>query len=345
MAYVKLCGLNPLLHSADGLLTKGGCVRIVFGLSERLGITDWQAAERLLKLSKRHGNVLVKKWNSAGFHPKLLLFHGNPSHVVVGSANLTVAAQNTNAEANIVVENPSAQFIKDAQEFFDRYFTGAPLLKPADLETYKMHAEKTPSASGAARSDEDALPQPPGKPPPPIELPAGARLWKIAPGKDAKDWDEWAREIDDDGVGVVAIGWNEVGDLEQFQKYDDLRSKVADTAQKVWNREWGTKTKVGYVADQLWQFRHVRKRDRFIVYSEQRVLGVAEVIDGAQYQYRPPRLDSDLSYAHQITVKYLWHRQWPAPADARVKATLGKQGTLMLVDKPGFWQYFVSKLR
>ena len=84
MAYVKERGLETLLRGINSLIRKGGSLQIVFGLAERLGITDWKAADLLLKLSNRHANVVVKKLNSGGFHPKLFIFHGSasclPSH-------------------------------------------------------------------------------------------------------------------------------------------------------------------------------------------------------------------------------------------------------------------------
>ena len=45
MAYVKERGLETLLGGVNPLINKGGCLRIVFGLAERLGITDWKAAD------------------------------------------------------------------------------------------------------------------------------------------------------------------------------------------------------------------------------------------------------------------------------------------------------------
>jgi len=112
MAYVKIGGLRTLLKNADKLIKRGAPLRIVFGLSSRQGITDKESAESLLKLRK-HKNVVVKKWNSSGFHPKLFIFHGAHPCIVVGSANLTEAAQSNNAEANMLVEEADPQLLQE----------------------------------------------------------------------------------------------------------------------------------------------------------------------------------------------------------------------------------------
>jgi len=102
----------------------------------------------------------------------------------------------------------------EANEFFDRYFASAPRLKRAHIEAYKAHARGTWVPAGPKGSREDGLPLPPPPSPPPQSpadlepLPAGARVWKIAPDKDAKEWSAWERQIGEDGEGFVAMGWN-----------------------------------------------------------------------------------------------------------------------------------------
>ena len=216
MAYVKERGLETLWYGVNSLVRKGGHLRIVFGLAERLGITDWKAAERLLKLSNRHANVVVRKLNNGGFHPKLFIFHGSPSYLVVGSANLTGAAQSTNAEANLVVRDPSEELMNDAQGFFDRNFACAPELKLADVQAYKRRVKSNPLPAGLTGSCGDPLPAGPNPQPTNRKFQHGARIWKIAPGKDGKGWPDWEREIGEDGEGFVAMGWDGVSSLERI---------------------------------------------------------------------------------------------------------------------------------
>jgi len=339
IAYVKINGLRTLLKNTNSLFKCGGSLRIVFGLSTRQGITDKESAESLFELSRRK-NVTVKKWNHCGFHPKLFIFHGDHTCIVAGSANLTEAAQSTNAEANILIEEPDPQLLQDAQEFFDHYFDSAPLLKRKDVDAYKRHI---PQKNGAPMEEakEDDLPSPPQRKHA-LAVMKPNKIWNISPGRDARCWNEWVRAIDDDGEGIVAIGWNEVGNLDNFKSYDSLRQAVAQKAMDIWNREWGTKTKVKYVTDQLWTFKTaVSKSDVFIVYSESRVLGLAEVTAKSKYQYEG--MDT-ISYAHQINVQYKWYKQWPKKTDGKIIETLGKQGTLKPVNERWLWDYLVKKL-
>ena len=337
MAYVKEPGLESLFCGVNPLIKRGGRLRIVFGLAERLGITDRKAAECLLKLSNEHANVDVKKLNNGGFHPKLLIFHGSPSFLIVGSANLTGAAQSTNAEANLLVEDPSDELMDDANNFFDRYFASAPRLTRTTRAGLQVHARDTGVPAGPKGSREDCLPLPPQ----PEILPACCASLDDCPRQWCQGVACVAREIREGGEGFVAMGWNEVGSLDGFATKNDLRRKVAETAEQVWNKSWPRKTKVKYATDQLWDFRNeTREGDQFIVYSKCRVLGIAEITGALEYQYRP---GSDSSY-HQITVRYTRHWKWPGRADEEVIATLGKQGTLMKVEKPNFLEYLISTL-
>ncbi len=340
MAYVKISGLRTLMKNAESLLNRGGSLRIVFGLSTRHGITDKESAESLLQLSSQR-NVHVKKWNHCGFHPKLLIFHGNPTFIVVGSANLTEAAQSTNAEANILVEDPDPQVLKDAEKFFTYYFDSAPILRRKDVEAYKHRIIQRNKTTPAGTTKEDELPSPPQRKHELSEMRPN-NVWKIAPGRDARCWDEWVQAIDEDEEGIVAIGWNETGSLNNFKSYEALREMVAKRAEELWNKEWETTTNVKYATDQLWAFRNnIKKGDVFIVYSESRVLGVAEVTAESKYRYEKA---GPISYAHQINVKYRWYKQWPQRADQRIIDTLGKQGTLRLVKEKWLWDYLINKL-
>jgi len=340
MAYVKISGLRTLMKSADSLLKRGGSIRIVFGLSTRHGITDKESAESLLQLSTQR-NVSVKKWNHCGFHPKLLIFHGTPTSIVVGSANLTEAAQSTNAEANILVEDPDTQVRKDAEKFFAYYFESAPYLRRKDVETYERHIIQRSKTVSTGGSKEDDLPSPPQRRHELVDIKPN-NVWKISPGRDAVCWDEWVQAIDEDGEGIVAMGWDEVGSLDNFKSHDALKEMVTRTAEEIWNKKWDRKTDVKHATDQLWTFRNsINKGDVFIVYSESRVLGIAEVTAESKYRYQK---SGSISFAHQINVKYRWYKQWPQRAGQRIIDTLGKQGTLRQVKEKWLWDYLIKKL-
>jgi len=338
MAYVKISGLRTLLKNVEAFLKRGASLRIVFGLSSRQGITDKESAEFLSKLSKRN-NVDVRRFNHSGFHPKLFIFNGGRPCIVVGSANLTEAAQSTNAEANVLVEDADPQLLRDTLAFFEYYFNLAPKLKRRDIDLYKPR-ERIGDRVFIGGPKEDYFPSPLRRRDE-LENMRPNKIWKIAPGRDACYWEEWVSEIDDDGEGMVAIGWD-VGNLEDFGSYESLKEAVEQKANDNWNINWGRKTKVKYVADQLWTFKTaVSKEDVFIVYSESRILGVAEVTSKSNYQYKG---NESISYEHQINVTYRWYNAWPKRADDKIVETLGKQGTLKLVEEEWFWDYLLQKL-
>jgi len=339
MAYVKMGGLRTLMKNAKTIIKQGVHLKIVFGLSSRQGITDKKSAEFLLKLA-RNKNVVVKKWNSCGFHPKLFIFHGDHPCVVVGSANLTEAAQSTNAEANILVENADPQFMRDVMRFFRYYFDPAPILKKRDVDAYKPRVPRDRRVSRGGRK-EDNLPSPLQRKHN-LKMLRPNKIWKISPGENACYWDEWLNLIDDDGEGFVAIGWHEVGDLNKFKSKDSLRKVVSQTAKTVWDKGSDRKTNVKYATDQLWTFRtSISKGDVLIVYSETRVLGVAEVTAKSRYRYWEGKT---ISYGHQMKVKYWWYKEWPKRADDKIVRTLGKQGTLRLVEEGWLWNYLLERL-
>lgn len=340
MAYVKIGGLRTLLKNANTRIKQGAPVRIVFGLSFGQGITDKESARFLFKLSKRK-NVVVKRWNSSGFHPKLFIFHGEHPSIAVGSANITEAAQSTNAEANVLVEDADPQLLRDALRFFEHYFNPAPVLKRRDVDTYKP---KAPRGRRVFRKGikADDLPSPLQRKHN-LEILRPNKVWKISPGRDACYWAEWLNVIDDDGDGIVAIGWDEVGNLAKFKSYDSLKKAVIQTAKTVWDVDSDRKTNVKYATDQLWTFkRTISRGDVFIIYSETRVLGVAEVTAKSKYRYCGVK---NISFGHQMNVKYWWYKKWPKRAHDKIVEALGKQGTLLLIEEDWLWDYLLKRLQ
>ena len=159
MAYVKIGGLKTFLNALNDstLMKENKPIRIVFGLSSFQGITDKKSAELLLRVSQKQKNVTVKKYDNPRFHPKLMIFHGDPNRILVGSSNLTEGAQSKNAEANVIVEDPDSKFMKDAVEFFETYFDNAPRLEQRHVESYTPRPRIT-SRGGQDSSREDELP-------------------------------------------------------------------------------------------------------------------------------------------------------------------------------------------
>jgi len=340
MAYVKIGGLRTLLKNADPLFKRNVPIKIVFGLSLRQGITDKESAQLLLSLSQQKSNLTVKKLNNRGFHPKMLIFHGSHPSVIVGSSNLTEAAQSRNAEANILVEDAEPQFMKDTLDFFELHFNSAPFLKRKHVDAYRPRFHETEGYAYGGSKEDELLSSSKRK----IDLQNlhPKIMWKIAPGRDARCWPEWLKNIDEDGEGFIAIGWDETGDLKDFKSYESLKQAVTRTARTVWDIDSDKKTDVKYVTDQLWTFKTAfSPGDVFIVYSESRVLGVAQVTPKSQYKYR---VVPKMSFGYQMNVKYWWYTEWPKRADDRIVDTLGKQGTLKRIDEKWLWDYLIKRL-
>ena len=49
-----------------------------------------------------------------------------------------------------------------------------------------------------------------------------ARVWLLAPGENAQHWGEFQEK------GIIAIGWDELGDLRKFQEKRDIRERIIE---------------------------------------------------------------------------------------------------------------------
>jgi 5-methylcytosine-specific restriction protein B len=55
-----------------------------------------------------------------------------------------------------------------------------------------------------------------------VKISNEARFWLIAPGEGARKWEEWLEE------GSASIGWDELGDLNQYDSKDQIASKLRE---------------------------------------------------------------------------------------------------------------------
>jgi HKD family nuclease len=156
IAFIKIKGLNKLLFSAEKLIKKGGKVRIVFGSSRRLGITDKESVRELLEFSNRTG-AKIRHFNHPAFHPKMYMFHGGEPSFIIGSSNLTNAALAKNVEANILVENPDEALFENVNRFFDECFKMAQPLTNEDVRQFNPIKQR-PFNPGPNGKPEDDLP-------------------------------------------------------------------------------------------------------------------------------------------------------------------------------------------
>jgi len=114
------------------------------------------------------------------------------------------------------------------------------------------------------------------------------RYWKIAPGEDARHWDECRDQ------GFIAIGWSALGDLTELSR-EEFETKRDELLAE--HNDW---TKEG--VEQAWKFAQLREGDRVVVnHGTTKVLGVGTVtgpyyfVEGDEHGHRFPVRWDDLT--------------------------------------------------
>jgi hypothetical protein len=105
--------------------------------------------------------------------------------------------------------------------------------------------------------------------------PFNQKVWLYAPGRDAEHWDEFYRD------GIIAIGWNELGDLSKFQ---DLEETV-DKMRGVYSRDHNPMND----SRACYEFAH-EMRPGDLVFAKRgrsRIVGYGTVL--GEYRYDPTR--------------------------------------------------------
>ena len=112
--------------------------------------------------------------------------------------------------------------------------------------------------------------------------PPDARCWKIAPGKQAWNWDA-CRE-----GGFIAVGWDEFGDVGSMTRDEFLTAQAAEVGA---HDDWTTQG-----SDQVWRFAHevavgdliVANRGKSEVLGFGRVTGPYQYHDGTRHAHHLP---------------------------------------------------------
>lgn len=111
-------------------------------------------------------------------------------------------------------------------------------------------------------------------------------IWKIAPGEQGRMWEECLTD------GVIRVGWDEVGDLGQYESDADLKKALDDH----WPEGHGHNLRT---ARHLLQFRDLEPGDTIVANrGKSQVLGIGTVNGG--YEYDPGRAD----YRHVVPVSW-----------------------------------------
>jgi len=140
----------------------------------------------------------------------------------------------------------------------------------------------------------------------PEESPDGEqKVVKIAPGRGAKYWDECLEE------GYIRVGWEDVGDLRQYEEYDEFREAFYET---YYPEKHDTEQKITEKSGEVWTLTRLEPGDLVVANrGKNEVLAVGEVL-GPGYEWKPEyeefnhavRVDWDTSYAQEIPEQSYW---------------------------------------
>ena len=126
------------------------------------------------------------------------------------------------------------------------------------------------------------------------------RYWTFSPGEDAESWEEFLQK------GIMAIGWDKMGDLRFFKTKEDVRLKL----QELWANNSDKKND----AHACWQFVHdIKPGD--IIFAKQgttRLLGFG-VVEG-DYNFD----DTRSHYKHVRKVKWHANGEWDMPVENKM---------------------------
>jgi predicted Mrr-cat superfamily restriction endonuclease len=149
-------------------------------------------------------------------------------------------------------------------------------------------------------------------------------FWKIAPGAQGSLW------VEQRDAHCIAVGWNEVGDLRNYQDIDQLKKKFV-------NLGWSNSP------HQLWRFyTEVKPGHKIVASSGQYIYGTGTVTE-KDYIY-----NEDLSF-HQCK-SVLWEKKFWCPVsvnelnlDENLKKRLGYNRTILELEAEE-WKSIRNKL-
>jgi len=118
------------------------------------------------------------------------------------------------------------------------------------------------------------------------------KTWAFAPGEDACMWDEFKEK------GIIAIGWDETGDLTQYDSKDEIKEQLTAT--------YGTESNHMNKGLALWQFcNEIQISDTiYAKVGSKTLLGIGEVTSDYEYD------DSRKEYKHVRKVNWIKTGRW-----------------------------------
>ena len=123
-----------------------------------------------------------------------------------------------------------------------------------------------------------------------------ARVWAIAPGPGAKFWAEFQE------TGIIAIGWDEIGDLQEFENRDSIHERLRET--------YGS-TKPSNDSLCCHQFSREMKQGDYVIAKQGRKLLLGYGVIASDYEYDESRPE----FRHIRRVKWKKIGYWPLPKE------------------------------
>ena len=141
------------------------------------------------------------------------------------------------------------------------------------------------------------------------------RYWVYAPGKGSYMWEDFYKR------GVMAIGWNEIGDLSLFKNKSEIKAAMKKIYEP--NLSYQNATHA------TWQFANEMKVGDIIFVKKGRSQLIGRGIVTSDYFY-----DSEAEeYNHIRTVNWTHHGEWPYPGKAAMKTLTDVTPYIDVVEK------------
>ena len=141
------------------------------------------------------------------------------------------------------------------------------------------------------------------------------RYWVYAPGEGSYMWDDFYKR------GVMAIGWNEIGDLSLFKNKSEIKEAMKKNYEP--NLSYQNATHA------TWQFANEMKVGDIIFVKKGRSQLIGRGIVTSDYFY-----DSEAKeYNHIRTVNWTHHGEWPYPGKAAMKTLTDVTPYIDVVEK------------